>query len=440
MYLSTLHELYLPSNKLHGQVLEFFHNLRGCLKDSLEEVYLYGNQITGSMPNFARFPSLRVLYLSYNKLNGTLAERIESLHKLESLTVRSNMLEGVISEAQLSNFPNLDYLDLSYNYFTLNFSFNWVPPFQLVLLRLGSCKLGPDFPNWIRTQTNLVSLDLSNTGISDTIPTWFLNISHEFQNLNLSHNQFKGRLPNIFTKFSNLPILDLSSNRFEGPLPVISSNLCSLNLSKNKFSSFNSFICSSTGGMMHLDLSSNNLFERIPDCFMHWQKLQVLNLAHNNLSREIPSSMGSLLRLISVDLSNNNLLGELPSSLQNCTMLRFMHLEENKLSGKIPAWIGERMPSLITLNLRSNKFHGSMPLQICLLVHIQFLDLSHNNISGTIPRCLNQLTAMIHKVPNSMSDEYIIWDGTKFKFLDQYYGDITAYSLDIIVGWKGNVY
>ncbi|GMY36253.1 receptor-like protein EIX1 isoform X2 [Fagus crenata] len=46
-----------------GHVLEFFHNLRGCLKDSLRE-----------------------LYLSENKLNGTLGKRIESLNKLEVLS------------------------------------------------------------------------------------------------------------------------------------------------------------------------------------------------------------------------------------------------------------------------------------------------------------------------------------------------------------------
>ena len=257
--------------------------------------------------------------------------------------------------------------------------------------------------------------------------------------LNLSHNQIRGRLPNIFTEFSNLVVLDFSSNIFEGPLPVISSNLTSLNLSKNKFSGLNSFICSISRGILtHLDLSSNYLSKKIPDCFMHFQDLEILNLAHNNLFGEIPSSMGSLIQLISLDLRKNNLSGELPWSMQKCTMLRFMHLEENKLSGKIPAWIGERMSSLTILNLGFNKFHGSIPLDICLLVHIQLLDLSHNNISGTIPRCLDNLTTMVHKVSNSIIDKYIFWDGTEFKFASPYEWYIVS-SLDTIISWKGNV-
>ena len=121
-------------------------------------------------------------------------------------------------------------------------------------------------------------------------------------------------------------------------------------------------------------------------------------------------------------------------------MLRFLQMEENKLSERIPTWIGERMSSLIVLSLRSNKFHGNIGLQICLLVHIQLLDLSNNNISGTIPRCLNNLTAMAHKVSNYLDNSYIIWNGTVFRLIDILTPTKAGESLTTIVGWKGNVY
>ena len=104
----------------------------------------------------------------------------------------------------LSIFPNLYYLELSSNSFTLNFSFDSFPPFKLIDLYLRSCKLGPNFPNWIRTQRNLIFLDLSNTGISNTIPTWFWDMPFELNCLNLSRNQIKGRLPNASSIFSDL--------------------------------------------------------------------------------------------------------------------------------------------------------------------------------------------------------------------------------------------
>ncbi|KAK4602718.1 hypothetical protein RGQ29_011644 [Quercus rubra] len=446
----TLTTLGLYENYLNGQVLEFFKNLKGCLKDSLENLYLDSNQIEGSVPNFAIFPSLTWLGLADNKLNGNLAKSIESLHKLQHLIVRSNMLEGIISEAQLSNFPQLLYLDLSHNPLSLNFSIDWVPPFQLYGLYVRSCKLGPNFPNWIKTQRNLQFLDISSTGISNTIPTSFWDMPSELRYLNLSHNQIKGSLPNISTKVSNLHTIDFSSNGFEGPLPVFPPNMTSINLSKNMFSRLNSFVCLISGRTLKfLDLSSNHLSEEIPDCFMHWQGLEVLNLAHNKLSGKIPQSMGSLTQLIALDLSNNSLSGELPWSLQNCTMLRFLYLGKNKLFGKIPTWIGEKMSSLIILSLRSNEFHGSMQFQICLLVHIRYLDLSQNKISGTIPQCLNNLAAMAHKVSDfTMSDNFFIWNGIVYTIIGPggMYGSGSNNTIDgvdsasIIVGWKGNVY
>jgi EIX receptor 1/2 len=149
--------------------------------------------------------------------------------------------------------------------------------------------------------------------------------------------------------------------------------------------------------------------------------------------------MVSLTQLMTLELNNNSFSGELPWSLQNCTMLRFMHLQENTLSGKIPTWIGERMSSLIILSLRSNKFRGRIPLQICLLVQIQYLDLSHNSISGTIPECLNNLTTMVHKVSSFLSEYYIVWNDFELRLGNQY----VSYHIDsinIIVGWKGNLY
>ena len=89
----TLTTLGLYENHLNGQALEFFKNLKGCLKYSLEVLYLDSNQIVGPVPNFAIFPSLTGLGIANNKLNGNLAKSIESLHKLHVLIVCSNSLK-----------------------------------------------------------------------------------------------------------------------------------------------------------------------------------------------------------------------------------------------------------------------------------------------------------------------------------------------------------
>ncbi|KAK7840238.1 receptor-like protein eix2 [Quercus suber] len=405
----TLRGLYLSSNNLNGQVLEFFHNLQGCAKDSLESLHLGGNQIKGSMPKFAKFPSLRELDLSNNKLNGSVPEKIETLYKLEFLDLRSNMLKGVISETLLSNFPNLFYLQLSSNSFTSNFSFDWIPPFQLNDLYLRSCKLGPHFPNWIKTQKNLIFLDLSNTRISNTIPTWFWDMPFELYYLNLSQNKIKGRLPNISYIFSDLAILDFSSNKFEGPLPAVSSNLTSLNLSKNKFLGLNSFICSITG-----DLSQNNISGTIPHCLNNFNamahkisdimtdKYSTWNGPEYSFYTDYGKYSDNSLNIIvgwkgnlyeygknfgemrSIDLANNELTGNIPEEISSLIELKALNLSGNTLTGEIPQDIG-KLEQLESLDLSRNRFSGSLPASMVGLHYLGYLDLSYNKLSGRIP-------------------------------------------------------
>ncbi|XP_075647238.1 receptor-like protein EIX1 [Castanea sativa] len=368
----ALQILSIKNNKLSGQLVGLTHNLSGCVQYSVERLFLQGNQMKGSVP-----------------------KSIGNLSMLQSLYLGSNLLEGEISEQHFSNLSRLKVLWLSNNSLTLKFSNDWVPPFHLRSIDLSSCNLGPDFPKWLSTQRLVYHLDISYSGISDTIPSWFWNLS----------------------------------------------TVSYLNLSNNKLSGFlNSLLCLGLVQSFYLDLSNNQLSGDLPDCFMQWQDLVVLNLANNNLSGEIPSSMGSLIKLMVLDLSYNSFLGELPLSLQNCTKLSFINLRDNLFSGKLPAWMGESLLSLVILNLQSNKFHGCIPLQLCQLAHIQFFDLSENNISGNIPQCLYNLTAMTFKNTNNRPTnigDYAYVDGTQVKFVFFVGGN---YVFKTIVSWKGQSY
>ncbi|KAM4068884.1 hypothetical protein ACB094_12G046000 [Castanea mollissima] len=429
----TLRELYLRSNHLNGQLVELINNLSGCAKDSLEILDLSENQITGSLPNFAKFSSLKEIYLSKNKLNGTLPKSIGNLYKLEALSVSSNFLQGKISESLFSNLSKLESLALSNNSLSFEFSFDWVPPFQLRDIHLTSCNLGPRFPNWIRTQRKVFFLEISDTKISDTIPAeWLADLPPTLSFLNLSSNLIYGWLPNVSTKRLNDLAIDLSANRLEGPLPHFPTNLTILNLSKNQFSGSISSLCKINGQLLaYLDLSHNMLSGRLPDCFMQWPKLVILNLAGNHFFGEVPSSLGSLSVLNKLSLNNNNFSGNLPSSLRNCSSLIVMDMRNNRFSGKVPAWIGERLPSLIFLSLRSNMFNGSIPLHLCWLKDLQILDLSLNDISGTIPQCLNNFTAMAQK--RNYSFESLIPFSCDYRARELYFDSV-------IVELKSNEY
>ena len=139
-----------------------------------------GNQFHGALPDFVPSSSLRIFWLSNNKLNGTVPQSIGSLSELEVLVLSHNHFEGFVSVFHLLNLSKLQSLDLSGNSLVFNFSSDWVPPFSLLSIGLANCRMGPYFPPWLRSQKHLEYIDISGSGINDAIPNWFWGLSSFF--------------------------------------------------------------------------------------------------------------------------------------------------------------------------------------------------------------------------------------------------------------------
>ncbi|KAG8378692.1 hypothetical protein BUALT_Bualt07G0011700 [Buddleja alternifolia] len=403
---SLLKTLDIHYNHLNGSIPKGYLQLPHLVNLSLRS-----NKITGPIPDLSFCSSMRNLILDENLFNGTFTQTIAGMFKLERLSIVSNLLEGIITENHLTNFSQLNYLDLSYNSLvTMQFSSHWVPPFQVEELYLEGCKLGPEFPKWLRTQKQLRYLDISSAQISDTIPNWFGNQSLSLVYLNASCNQIYGFFPD-----NSFSMLNFNNQNRIGP---------ALDLSRNQISGSVSFLCGRSILTRLIDLSDNLFSGQVPDCFANFQSLTYLNLANNGFTGLIPNSCGFLPNIKFLHLRNNSFSGPIPISMMNCTNLRTIDFGKNRLIGEIPTWFGFSLLHLEVLSLHQNEFYGTIPSNLCELRYVQVLDLSSNNLSGVIPKCLQNLTSMTRK------------DG--FNYFESFPYSVFSLSIDgVNLMWKG---
>ncbi|GLT91624.1 hypothetical protein SLE2022_095020 [Rubroshorea leprosula] len=447
--LCSLRSISFSGVNLSQEISDVLKVFSGCVSNALQSLDLSNCQLSGQLTDqLTKFKNLRKLFLGSNKLKGNLPKSFGKLSNLEQIDISNNRLEGTICEIHFGNLTKLKSFIGFGNSIILKVHPDWVPPFQIQTLRLGSWLLRT-FPNWIHSQKHLRYLDISNSKISDTIPNWFWEFSSQFIYLNLSHNQFQGPLQKILNGVDrdSLPTIDFSSNNFSGPLPLISSNVSLLDLSNNGFSGpITHFLChkrKETMAMKILKLGKNDLSGELPECWTKWPSLTIIILDNNAFSGGIPSSIGTLQNLSSLHLHKNSLSGGIPISLRNCTKLQILDLSENKLDENIPPWIGISLTKLIILSLRSNKFWGHISKELCALSSLQILDFAHNNLSGSIPRCIGNLSAMVmdyHSSRYNFESYFVVNYVGGINFLLKTFADQRTYFLeDVFVVKKGQV-
>ncbi|KAL5742865.1 hypothetical protein ACOSP7_029597 [Xanthoceras sorbifolium] len=100
----SITEIHLSSKNLTGNIPSDLTKL-----SKLVELWLDGNSLTGSMPDFSGCPDLKIIHLENNQLTGELPSSLVNLPNLRELHLQNNMLSGTVPSGLLDKNLVLNY-------------------------------------------------------------------------------------------------------------------------------------------------------------------------------------------------------------------------------------------------------------------------------------------------------------------------------------------
>ncbi|XP_048527847.1 receptor-like protein EIX1 [Triticum urartu] len=327
-----------------------------------EELYLSSNRLTGSIPSL--LTNITMLDISNNNFSGGIPSNFEAC-RLRMLLIYSNQIGGYIPES-ICKLQQLLYLDLSNNFLE-----GEIPQCfgikKMQYLLLGNNSLSGKFPAFLQNNPDLKFLDLAWNKFFGRLPTWIGDLEY-LRFVLLGHNAFSDNIPVNITSLGSLQYLDLSCNNFSGAIPWHLLNLTLMKTVQKEFMDMYDMYMATRETDGPVGMAAGHLGEILSVVTKGQQLLYGTTLAY----------------FVSIDLSGNSLTGEIPTGVTSLAALMNLNLSSNKLSGPIPDMIGA-MQSLVSLDFSENKLSGEIPSSLSSLTLLEALNLSYNNLSGRIP-------------------------------------------------------
>ncbi|XP_019068351.1 receptor-like protein 50 [Solanum lycopersicum] len=309
----NLEYLDLSSNSISGLIPESLFYL-----PSLSDLILSSNNFSGQITELQNVISpLTTLELSSNNLEGLIPEFIFELHDLYGLSLSFNKFNGTVQLEKFTKINKLVDLDLSHNSLSVDTNISesdlaLLP--QLNSFMLASCNL--QNISFLKNQSKLSMLDLSNNQLTGEIPNWLVEINDGLLRfLNLSFNQFM-RLQEPYTIGFLMNFLDLHSNLLTGVIPLPPSAAAYIDFSDNNFSTFPPDFGNYLVTARFLSIANNKVISSIPSSICNSSYLEVLDLSNNSLNGIIPSCLAEKSSTLKVlNLGKNNLIGNIPEKV-----------------------------------------------------------------------------------------------------------------------------
>lgn len=368
--------------------------LLGLIK--LESFDIYNNIFTGELPTeFIKLKKLQTLHLGGNYFHGEIPEVYSHIESLKWLGLEGNSLTGKIPKS-LALLPNLEELRLGY----FNSYEGGIPPefgsiSTLKLLDLGSCNLDGEIPPSLGNLKKLHTLFLQVNRLKGRIPSELSGLE-SLMSFDLSINQLVGEIPESFVKLQNLTLINLFRNNLHGPIPPFIGdlpNLETLQIWGNNFTLELPENLGRNGRLLFLDVSINHFTGRIPPDLCKGGKLKTLILMENYFFGPIPEQLGECKSLIRIRVRKNYLNGTIPAGFFKFPALDMLELDSNYFTGQLPTEISAN--NLTKLVLSNNWITGTIPPSIGNLRNLVTLSLDMNKLSSEIPQEIASLKKLL---------------------------------------------
>ncbi|CAB4276880.1 unnamed protein product [Prunus armeniaca] len=147
--LSNTGTLNLANNQFEGGIQELLGGFSSCPNSELESLDLSSNKLKSQLPaSVGMLHNLKYLNLYNNDMSGSIPKSLGQLSELVHLDLSFNPWEGFLTEAHFTNLTRLKYFSLGKVFprptlpipLIFNVSYEWVPPFKLHKLTLGTVK------------------------------------------------------------------------------------------------------------------------------------------------------------------------------------------------------------------------------------------------------------------------------------------------------------